>query len=77
MPNACNQCHDDIGEEPQWAQTISCAGADQASAGGFFGPGPTPRLAAAAHADGLGGPACIEEQVETGAGSAGNRVYSA
>jgi predicted CXXCH cytochrome family protein len=44
MPNACNRCHTDYGEDPQWAvQTIAYA-ATQArpNASEFFGPGPTP-----------------------------------
>ncbi|HRW03961.1 MAG TPA: cytochrome c3 family protein [Caldilineaceae bacterium] len=44
MPNACNQCHQDYGEDPAWAlQTIAYA--DQSftpNAAAFFGAGPTP-----------------------------------
>lgn len=44
MPNACNLCHTDYGEDPEWAiRTISWTKAlatpDSAA---FFGPGPTP-----------------------------------
>ena len=43
MPNACNQCHQDVGEDPQWAaQTISFAKEQSKPTGGFYGPGPTP-----------------------------------
>ena len=44
MPNACNQCHDDAGETPEWAQqTIDFSKANyKPSTISFFGPGPTP-----------------------------------
>ena len=44
MPNACNTCHTDLGEEPEWAaETIAYAkrrAGDDSTA--FFRPGPTP-----------------------------------
>lgn len=44
MPNACNTCHTDYGESPEWAaQMIEwAAAAGGATQPGFFGPGPTP-----------------------------------
>jgi predicted CXXCH cytochrome family protein len=44
MPNACNQCHQQLGEEPAWAaQTIAFARQKaEAKPASFFGPGPTP-----------------------------------
>lgn len=44
MPNACNQCHTDYGEDPAWAvQTIAYAGeVFSPNASAFFGAGPTP-----------------------------------
>jgi hypothetical protein len=44
MPNACNSCHTNFGEDPQWAaQTIAyAAGQADAMPSSFFGPGPTP-----------------------------------
>jgi predicted CXXCH cytochrome family protein len=44
MPNACNRCHEGLGEEPEWAaQTIAYAKSlATPSAAAFFGPGPTP-----------------------------------
>jgi predicted CXXCH cytochrome family protein len=44
MPNACNLCHTDSGEDAQWAvQTIAYAESlATPSASVFFGPGPTP-----------------------------------
>ena len=42
MPNSCNLCHDQLAEDPMWAQeTINFAGETTASTS-FFGPGPTP-----------------------------------
>jgi hypothetical protein len=69
MPNACNNCHTEPGESPEWAaQTIAYA-QQQAPpvTGGFFGPGPTPTspppptpLAV------VGEPVVTESHVETG-----------
>ncbi|MFN8439406.1 MAG: cytochrome c3 family protein [Caldilineaceae bacterium] len=44
MPNACNRCHTEIGQTPQWAaQTIAYAKESAKSKPkSFFGPGPTP-----------------------------------
>lgn len=44
MPNACNNCHNRPGEDPDWAaQTIAFAKRQAPPvSGGFFGPGPTP-----------------------------------
>jgi predicted CXXCH cytochrome family protein len=45
MPNACNTCHTDFGEGPQWAaETIAYAKDDTTTSTqtAFFGPGPTP-----------------------------------
>ena len=44
MPNACNNCHNALGEDASWAaQTIAYAVEQRApSSGTFFGPGPTP-----------------------------------
>ena len=44
MPNACNICHTDFGEDPQWAaDTIAYVAASRPDAAtAFFGPGPTP-----------------------------------
>ena len=44
MPNACNTCHTDFGEDPQWAaETIAYVKSSaNSSSTSFFGPGPTP-----------------------------------
>lgn len=44
MPNACNNCHKDLGEDPAWAaQTIAYSKEIAKSQTlSFFGPGPTP-----------------------------------
>lgn len=43
MPNACNQCHTDLGEEPEWAvQTIAYAKQTWPDQSARLGPGPTP-----------------------------------
>lgn len=44
MPNACNQCHTDYGEDPAWAvRTIAYAGEIfSTNTSAFFGAGPTP-----------------------------------
>lgn len=44
MPNACNQCHNDYGEDPAWAlQTIAYADElFKPNSASFFGAGPTP-----------------------------------
>ena len=44
MPNACNTCHTDRAETPQWAAQMISYAETQAtpSASKFFGPGPTP-----------------------------------
>ncbi len=43
MPNSCNLCHSDYGEDPAWAlQTIEYSGVLEAQASDGFGPGPTP-----------------------------------
>jgi predicted CXXCH cytochrome family protein len=44
MPNACNTCHTDRAESPQWANEIVAYAVAQTvpSASSFFGPGPTP-----------------------------------
>jgi len=44
MPNACNTCHTDRTETPQWAAQMVAYALAQAtpSASKFFGPGPTP-----------------------------------
>ena len=69
MPNACNNCHTEPGETPEWAaQTIAYAKQQAPPVpGGFFGPGPTPTspppptpLAA------VGQPVVMEAQIETG-----------
>jgi predicted CXXCH cytochrome family protein len=44
MPNACNNCHKDLGEDPEWAaQTIAYSKEiAKSQTVSFFGPGPTP-----------------------------------
>ncbi len=43
MPNACNLCHTDYGEDPEWAlETIAYAKEISPQAASFFRPGPTP-----------------------------------
>jgi predicted CXXCH cytochrome family protein len=44
MPNACNTCHTDLGEDPQWAaDTIAYVNTILTPVpGAAFGPGPTP-----------------------------------
>jgi hypothetical protein len=43
MPNSCNLCHGDFGEDPEWAlETIAYSGVLEAQNNQGFGPGPTP-----------------------------------
>lgn len=44
MPNACNNCHNRPGEDPEWAASNIAFAKLEAPpvTGGFFGPGPTP-----------------------------------
>ena len=43
MPNACNLCHTDLGEDPEWAvEIINYSITQQEGDSSFFGPGPTP-----------------------------------
>lgn len=44
MPNACNQCHQDRGEDPQWANEMIAWTQEWATPtpAAAFGPGPTP-----------------------------------
>ena len=68
MPNACNQCHSDAGETPDWAvQTISYAQAQaKPSASSFFGPGPTPTSPPPPTPMAAVGQPVVKAQVETG-----------
>ncbi|MBK8051191.1 MAG: hypothetical protein IPK16_31265 [Anaerolineales bacterium] len=69
MPNACNQCHSDPGETPQWAaQTIAYAKAHTKPVGGVsYGPGPTPTpIPPPTPMASVGEPAITLPEVETG-----------
>lgn len=68
MPNACNQCHKDYGEDPAWAlQTIQYA--EQSftpNSSAFFGAGPTPTSPPPPTAIPSVGMPVVHLQVETG-----------
>ena len=68
MPNACNQCHTDFGEGPEWAaQTIAFANAQATPvAGSFFGPGPTPTSPPPPTPVASVGQPVVKAEVETG-----------
>jgi predicted CXXCH cytochrome family protein len=68
MPNACNQCHLDISEGPDWAaQTVAFARAQATPVpGAFYGPGPTPTSPPPPTPMASVGQPVVKAQVETG-----------